>query len=300
MSQQKPNQKTVVRVQSPPPSHWVGDGFRVRSIFSYAGDAEEMSPFLLLDYAAPMTFEPTTDRRGVGPHPHRGFETVTVAIQGEVEHRDSVGNHGKIGSGDVQWMTAASGILHEELQGREFARRGGPFEMAQVWVNLPSKHKMSRPAYQDLLASQIPVVTLPGGAGRVRVIAGDCMGTRGPARTFTPVEMRDVRLAAGKAAELALPEGHTALLLVTRGPVVVNDSTSAPAEHLVVLSRAGETFRVRADQDAALLVLGGEPIPEPVVGHGPFVMNTWDEISRAVHDFEAGRMGTLRSSMEAE
>ena len=298
MAGRKASGKTVERVQAPPPSHWVGDGFHVRSVFSYDDDPQATSPFLLLDYGAPMAFEPTTDRRGVGPHPHRGFETVTVAFQGEVEHRDSVGNHGRIGPGDVQWMTAASGILHEELQGRDFGRRGGTFEMAQVCVNLPAALKMSRPGYQDILDAKIPVVTLPKGAGSVRVIAGECLGTRGPARTHTPVEMWDVRIPAGKTADLSLPDGHTSLLLVRRGPVVVNDSPPVPNEHLVVLSRAGETFRVRAEEDAALLVLGGEPIPEPVVGRGPFVMNTWEEISRAIHDFEAGRMGTLRSSME--
>jgi redox-sensitive bicupin YhaK (pirin superfamily) len=292
-----PKPKTVDRVLPPPPSHWVGDGFYVRSIFSYSEDPETFSPFLLLDYAAPMEFEPTRDRRGVGPHPHRGFETVTVALQGEVEHRDSAGNRGRIGPGDVQWMTAASGILHEELQSQDFGRRGGTFEMAQVWVNLPAKHKMSPPRYQDLLASQIPVVPLPDGSGEARVIAGDVLGTRGPAKTFTPVELFEVRIRAGRSARLALPDGHTALLLVTRGTVSVNGSPPVLAEHLVVLSRAGSLFDVRADADATLLVLGGEPIAEPVVGYGPFVMNEWEEISRAVHDVQDGRMGTLRSAM---
>jgi redox-sensitive bicupin YhaK (pirin superfamily) len=292
--------KQVVRVQSPPAPHWVGDGFHVRSIFSYHDDPAETSPFLLCDYGAPMEFEPSASRRGVGPHPHRGFETVTIAFQGEVEHRDSVGNHGRIGPGDVQWMTAASGILHEELQGREFAKKGGFFEMAQVWVNLPAKDKMSPPHYQDIVQTKIPTVELADGAGSVRVIAGEFRGAKGPARTFTPVEMWELRVAAGHTVDLELPEGHTSMLLVTRGKVVVNE-TSASEEHLVVLSRAGAGFRVRAeDQDARILVMGGQPIEEPVVGYGPFVMNTWDEISRANHDFQAGRMGTLRSSMEGE
>jgi quercetin 2,3-dioxygenase len=295
----KPRAKEVVEVRPPPESHWVGDGFRVRSMFTYAEDPESTSPFLLLDYGAPMVFSPTTDRRGVGPHPHRGFETVTVAFQGEVDHRDSVGNHGRLRAGDVQWMTAASGILHEELQSEEFSRRGGPFEMAQLWVNLPRAHKMGKPGYQDIAASRIPVVALPGGAGSARVVAGELLGVRGPARTFTPVEMADVAVVAGSEVELSLPDGHTSLVLVRRGPVSVEGSPPVPAEHLVVLSRAGTTFRVRALADAALLLLGGEPIDEPVVGHGPFVMNTWEEISRAIHDVAAGRFGTLRSSMES-
>jgi quercetin 2,3-dioxygenase len=290
--------KTVERVKAPPPAHWVGNGFHVRSVLSYAETPEAFSPFLLLDYAAPASFEPSPMRRGVGPHPHRGFETVTLAFQGEVEHRDSVGNHGRIGPGDVQWMTAASGILHEELHGREFGRRGGTFEMAQVWVNLPAVHKMSEPGYQDIESARIPVVALPDGAGHVRVVAGELLGARGPARTFTPVEMWEVRVKAGREATLALPEGHTALLLVMRGPVAVNASPPVPAEHLVVLSRAGKTFHLRAESDATVLVLGGEPIPEPVVGYGPFVMNEWDEIDRAVRDVESGRMGTLASAMD--
>ena len=298
MPSSHPNHKIVERVQAPPRSHWVGDGFHVRSIFSYDEDPAETSPFLLLDYGAPMDFEPTTDWRGVGPHPHRGFETVTIAYQGEVEHRDSVGNRGRIGPGDVQWMTAASGILHEELQSRDFSRRGGVFEMAQVWVNLPAKDKMSSPRYQDIVRAKIPVVALPDGAGSLRVIAGEFMGHRGPARTFTPIEMWDVEVAANRTVELSLPEGHTALLLVRRGPVKVNEAVPAPDEHLVVLSRGGSTFRLHADRDASVLVLGGDPILEPVVGRGPFVMNTWDEISRAVHDFEAGRMGTLSGTGE--
>jgi quercetin 2,3-dioxygenase len=297
MSQPTTRRKTVERVQAPPEPHWVGDGFFVRSIFSYDEDPEATSPFLLLDYGAPKQFTPTDDRRGVGPHPHRGFETVTVAYQGEVEHRDSVGNHGRLRPGDVQWMTAASGILHEELQGRDFSRRGGTFEMAQVWVNLPASQKMSAPRYQDILDLKIPAVALAGDAGTVRVIAGDFRGTRGAARTVTPVEMWDVTVRGGHTVELSLPQGHTALLLVTRGPVAVNDAPAAPAEHLIVLSRSGTTFQLRAERDARVLVLGGEPIAEPVVGRGPFVMNSWPEISQAIHDFQAGRMGTLESSV---
>ncbi len=280
-------------VEAPPPGHWVGDGFAVRTLLSYDGDAAAVSPFLLLDYAAPREFAPTAKRRGVGSHPHRGFETVTIAYQGEVEHRDSAGNHGKIGPGDVQWMTAASGVLHEEFHGRAFAERGGTFEMAQIWVNLPAKDKLSPPRYQDIVDAQIPAVPLPGGGGTVRVIAGECLGAKGPARTFTPVEMWDLQLAAGGRADLAMRAGHTTLLLVRRGPVVVNDATPVPEGHLVLFSRKGESFRVEAKGEARLLVLGGAPIAEPVVGQGPFVMNTRQEIAEAIDDFQHGKFGRL-------
>jgi len=285
--------RAIEEVIAPPPGHWVGDGFPVRTMLSYDQNPESFSPFLLLDYAAPRSFNPTKERRGVGSHPHRGFETVTIAFQGEVEHRDSAGHKGKIGTGDVQWMTAASGVLHEELHGRAFAERGGTFEMAQVWVNLPAKEKMSKPRYQDILDARIPKAEIPRGGGTVRVIAGECLGARGPARTVTPVEMWDVHLSAGGRADLSLPAGHTALLLVTRGPVKVNGSQEVPAEHLVRLSRKGESFRVESKGAGRVLVLGGEPILEPVVGRGPFVMNTRAEIARAIDDFEEGKFGSL-------
>jgi len=285
--------KPVTRVDPPPPRHWVGDGFPVRTMFSYDGDAAATSPFLLLDYAAPMELPPTQARRGVGEHPHRGFETVTVVYQGEVEHRDSAGNSGKIGPGDVQWMTAASGVLHEEFHAEAFSRRGGVIEMAQVWVNLPAKFKMSPPRYQDILDRQIPAAALPGGAGRVRVIAGECMGVRGPARTFTPVEMWDVRIAKDGVADFVVPEGRTTMLLVTRGALRVNDDTPVAEGHLAHLGRRGTTFRLHAQGDATALVLGGEPIDEPVVGQGPFVMNTREEIVQAARDFRSGRFGRL-------
>jgi redox-sensitive bicupin YhaK (pirin superfamily) len=287
------SRKSVTRIDPPPPRHWVGDGFPVRTMFSYDGDAAATSPFLLLDYAAPMELPPTQARRGVGEHPHRGFETVTVVYQGEVEHRDSAGNRGKIGPGDVQWMTAASGVLHEEFHAEAFSRRGGVIEMAQVWVNLPAKFKMSPPRYQDILDRQIPAAALPGGAGRVRVIAGECMGVRGPARTFTPVEMWDVRLAKDGGADFVVPEGSTTMLLVTRGALRVNDDTPVAEGRLAHLGRHGTTFRLHAQSDATALVLGGEPIDEPVVGQGPFVMNTREEIVQAARDFRSGRFGRL-------
>lgn len=286
--------KKVISIHRGPPAHWVGDGFHVRSLFSYDGQARSVSPFLLLDYGAPEEFAPSGQRRGVGEHPHRGFETVTIAYQGGVEHRDSAGNHGTIGPGDVQWMTAASGIVHEEWHEREFTRRGGTMEMAQLWVNLPAKHKMAAPAYQDIRSAQIPVVDVGTGSS-VRVIAGEFRGTKGPARTFTPINVWDARLKAGGRVELDLPDGHTALLAVLRGKVSINGDESAGPAELAILERAGTRVVLEAGEDATVLVLSGEPIDEPVVGHGPFVMNTPDEIRQAFSDFHSGRLGQARA-----
>jgi redox-sensitive bicupin YhaK (pirin superfamily) len=246
-----------------------------------------LSPFLLLDYGAPEQFAPTEERRGVGEHPHRGFETVTIAYQGGVEHGDSAGNHGIIGPGDVQWMTAASGIVHEEWIESGLTRRGGIVEMAQLWVNLPAKHKMAPPAYQDIRSAQIPVLPL-GASSSLRVIAGEYSGARGPARTYTPVNVWDARLGAGERVELEFPDGYTTLLAVLKGKVNVNGAEIAgPA--LVVLERAGTRVVLEAAEGATVLILNGEAIDEPVVGHGPFVMNSQDEIRRAFEDFHAGR-----------
>lgn len=286
--------KKVISIHRGPPAHWVGDGFHVRSLFSYDGDARSVSPFLLLDYGAPEEFAPSEQRRGVGEHPHRGFETVTIAYQGGVEHRDSAGNHGTIGPGDVQWMTAASGIVHEEWHEREFTRRGGTMEMAQLWVNLPAKHKMAAPAYQDIRSAQIPVVDVGTGSS-VRVIAGEFRGAKGPARTFTPINVWDARLKAGGRVELDLPDGHTALLAVLRGKVSINGDESAGPAELAILERAGTRVVLEAGEDATVLVLNGEPIDEPVVGYGPFVMNTPDEIRQAFSDFHNGRLGQARA-----
>ena len=272
--------------------HWVGDGFPVRTYFSYT-DGPAISPFLLLDYAGPAHFDPSEQPRGVGPHPHRGFETVTIVYQGEVEHRDSAGNGGKIGPGDVQWMTAASGLVHEEMHGREFTRNGGTLEMVQLWVNLPAKDKMSPPRYQDLLDAEIPAVALPGDAGTLRVIAGSYQGAKGPAKTFTPIELWDVRLRAKSPVDLELPAGHTAMLLVQRGAVRLEGAAEARATEMVFLARDGNSVRIEATSDARLLVLAGAPIHEPVVGYGPFVMNTKAQIGTAIADYESGKMGRL-------
>jgi len=269
--------------------HWVGDGFPVRSLFSYNGLGQHVSPFLLLDYAGPHYFEPTEDRRGVGQHPHRGFETVTIVYDGEVAHHDSGGNGGTIGPGDVQWMTAAGGIIHEEYHSPGFAKTGGPFKMVQLWVNLPAKDKMAPGGYQAILSADIPVVDLPDGAGTARIIAGALADAKGPARTFTPVNVWDVRLKADAETVLALPEGHTSLLVVLGGHATINGSERVGEAEVLMLSREGRDVSIHADGDTTLLVLTGEPIDEPIVGYGPFVMNSEAEIRQAVDDFNAGR-----------
>ena len=285
--------KKVVSIERKPSAHWVGDGFPVRTIFSFESLGYRISPFLLLDYAGPAEFAPADRPRGVDEHPHRGFETVTIVYQGELEHRDSAGNHGKIGPGDVQWMTAASGVVHEEKHSREFTRRGGTFEVAQLWVNLPAEFKMSPPAYQTILQSQIPSVELPDGAGSVRVIAGQCGGVRGPAQTFTPINLWELRLKAFSRSELTLPRGFTAGLFVLRGEVVLTDSERARETDLALLTREGEQVRINARDDATVLVLNGAPIEEPVAAYGPFVMNRETEISQAIEDYHNGRLGRL-------
>ena len=269
--------------------HWVGDGFPVRSLFSYNTLGEHISPFLLLDYAGPYNFEPTTARRGVGRHPHRGFETVTIVYDGEVEHRDSAGNGGIIGPGDVQWMTAAGGIIHEEYHSPGFARTGGPFRMVQLWVNLPARDKMAPGGYQGIAKADIPVVALPGDAGQARVIAGEYRGAKGPARTFTPVNLWDLSLKPGADLPLDLPEGHTAMIVVLTGHVTVEGSHEAGEAEMVLLSREGSDIAIHADGESRLLILTGEPIDEPIVGYGPFVMNSEAEIAQAIDDFNSGR-----------
>ena len=276
-----------------PKPHWVGDGFPVRSLFSPGENIAALSPFLLFDYAGPLAFTPAKRARGVGEHPHRGFETVTIVYQGELEHRDSTGNSGSIGPGDVQWMTAASGVLHEEFHSKDFTEKGGTFEAVQLWVNLPGKDKMAAPGYQTLLAADIPTVSLPEEAGSVRVIAGDYGGARGPAKTFTPVNIWDVRLVRDKTAVLSLPEGHTVAVAVLKGTVQVNDEHVARDAQLVLFDRSGGDIKIEANNDATILVLSGAPIEEPVVAHGPFVMNTVGEIKQAMLDYEHGRFGAM-------
>jgi redox-sensitive bicupin YhaK (pirin superfamily) len=273
------------------PAHWVGDGFPVRSLFNYAG-GNLFDPFLLLDYAGPHTFAPAEAHRGVGEHPHRGFETVTIVYQGELEHRDSSGSLGTIGAGDVQWMTAASGVVHDEFHSDRFTREGGTLEMIQLWVNLPAKAKMSPPRYQSLLNAEIPSVELQEGAGKVRVIAGNCQGTPGAARTVTSINVWDVQLTGKAVWDCDFPEGQTALVVVQFGDVRINGS-QVKASELAVLDRTGGHVRIESATNARMLALTGEPIGEPVVGQGPFVMNTREEIREAINDFQAGQMGRL-------
>jgi redox-sensitive bicupin YhaK (pirin superfamily) len=285
--------RKVLAIHGSPAPHWVGDGFPVRSMFSHASHGQHVSPFLLLDYAGPAAFAPADEPRGVGTHPHRGFETVTIVYQGEVEHRDSTGGGGLIGPGDVQWMTAASGILHEEFHSRAFTRKGGTLEMVQLWVNLPAKDKNAEPGYQTLLERDIPVVELPDRAGTLRVIAGAHAGRRGPARTFTPIDVWDLRLRRNGRAVLSLPEGRMVGVAVLGGTVLLNDTDILRGPRFALLDRSGGDVALEANGDVSALVLSGEPIDEPVVMHGPFVMNTADEIRQAMADFQNGRFGRI-------
>lgn len=286
--------KNIVEILRSDGSHWVGDGFPVRSLFSYHHDSAAVSPFLLFDYAGPHRFDPTDRPRGVGQHPHRGFETVTIVYDGEVAHRDSGGNGGVIGPGDVQWMTAARGIIHEEFHSPNYSKTGGPFRMVQLWVNLPAKDKMSPPGYQAITNADIPVVSFTGGSARI--IAGEFRGAHGPARTFTPVNLWDLRLQQAADLRLSLPAGHNSMIAVLAGQVVINGSQTAGEAEIVRLERDGSDVTIHADREAILLVLTGEPIDEPVVGYGPFVMNSEAEIRQAAYDFNSGRFGQIASS----
>ncbi len=285
--------KQLIGVYSAPRGHWVGDGFPVRSLFSYDRLGEHLSPFLLLDYAGPTEFKPTTAKLGVGEHPHRGFETVTIIYGGEVEHRDSTGSGGRIGPGDVQWMTAGAGILHEEFHSRAFARTGGVLEMVQLWVNLPAKDKMSGPRYQTLLDADIPSIELAQNAGRVRLIAGAYDAHRGPAQTFSPIDVWDLRLRSGGSAPLHFAAGRTVALVVLHGTVQINGGEIAREAQLVVMDRKAGEVLIEANAEATLLVLSGDPLNEPIAGHGPFVMNTEQEIRQAIEDFNSGRFGHI-------
>jgi redox-sensitive bicupin YhaK (pirin superfamily) len=272
----------------------VGDGFRVAGYFSVVPDAaRRLDPFLLLDYHPEYNYPPTNQRRGVGVHPHRGFETVTFAFQGSVAHHDSSGGGGVIGPGDVQWMTAASGILHKEYHEESYGRRGGPFQMVQLWVNLPKAHKTAPPGYQSILASHMGMVTLPDGSGVVRVVAGEYQGVPGPAKTFTPITILDARLAPGGTLALAIPARRTAAILVMKGEVAINGARSAGTNDFVLFKKAGERISIEASSEAQLLVLSGEPIGEPIAQYGPFVMNTQIEIAQAIADFRSGKFGHL-------
>lgn len=286
--------KKVVGVYQNKHMHWVGDGFPVYNLFSYDRLGQTISPFLLLDYAAPYRFEPTNAQHGVGTHPHRGFETVTIAYQGEVTHKDSAGGGGTIKAGDVQWMTAGGGILHQEFHSPEFAHDGGLFEMVQLWVNLPAHSKMTPAKYQAIESTQIQSIDLDDVGSELRVIAGQYQDKAGAATTFSPVNVWDGKIVAGQAHTFYVTEGHTTLVVVLSGEVILNDNQRIEAPSLVVLSREEIDFNVKAEQDSKFLILTGQPLNEPIEGYGPFVMNSKAEIVEAVHDFNSGKFGVMQ------
>jgi len=272
--------------------HWVGNGFPVRSIFSYNDLGQELSPFLLLDYAPPYHFPPGNEKRGVGAHPHRGFETVTIVYQGELQHRDSSGGGGVIGPGDVQWMTAAGGLVHEEFHTPNFVSSGGTFQVAQLWVNLPKKDKGADPGYQTLPNASIPTRTLSDGSSIVRVIAGELHGTRGPARTFTPINLWDVKIEGGTNIELPIPPAHSRLILNLNGETEINNRKITDGE-LAIIKGDIPQVSVHSKNGSQLLIMTGEPLHEPIVGYGPFVMNSDAEIKQAFSDYQMGKLGMI-------
>lgn len=289
--------KNVELVASPPQPHFVGDGFRVHNFIpsGYRMDMERMSPFILLDYNSRYFFPPSNKPKGVGVHPHRGFETVTIAYKGKVAHHDSSGGGGVIGEGDVQWMTAASGVLHKEYHEEEFSRKGGDFQMVQLWVNLPAKDKMSKPKYQAISKEKMSNYLLPNNSGRIEVIAGNYRGTKGPASTFTPLHMYNARLKKGSKADFSFPEDYNTGALVIEGNIKINEKDIAPTDHFVLFENTGETFQLEAREDSLILILSGKPINEPIVAQGPFVMNTREEIQEAINDFNNGKFGHLEN-----
>lgn len=284
--------KKIHSIFSAPHPHWVGDGFPAKTLFSYQGQGKSVSPFLLLDYAGPMKFSPSEHLRGVGEHPHRGFETVTLVYQGEVAHKDSTGQQGVIGPGDVQWMTAASGILHEEFHSHAFAEKGGMLEMMQLWVNLPKRDKMTAPKYQEITSDQIPSLTLPDNRGYLRIIAGELAGTKGPISTYTPILVVDGDIKASGRYQLPIQDGWSAMVIVRQGQLKVNQQLVSK-DQTVILSQSGEGLAIEALDDSKLLILAGEPIDEPIVGYGPFVMTSQTEINQAITDFQSGKFGNL-------
>lgn len=286
--------KKIVGVYRNQEMHWVGDGFPVKNLFSYDRLGQTISPFLLLDYAAPYHFEPTTAQHGVGSHPHRGFETVTIAYKGEVTHKDSHGGGGTIKTGDVQWMTAGSGLVHEEFHSTEFAEQGGLFEMVQLWVNLPAVDKMTAPKYQAIEAKDIPVIQFEDDAGYLRVIAGQYDGQQGPANTYSPLNVWDIALSKNHVENFFVPIDQTTLIVVLEGEIMINGTQKAQDHSLVIFGKDGEAhIQVEALQNAKFLVLTGKPLNEPIQGYGPFVMNSKAEIIQAFDDFNQGKFGKI-------
>ena len=288
------NLRTIEHIIPPPPAHMVGDGFRVHNFFPGNGlmTLQRMSPFFLLDYGAKVEYPPADTPRGVGVHPHRGFETVTIAYHGKVAHHDSAGNSGVIGEGDVQWMTAASGVLHKEYHDKEWSKKGGMMQMVQLWVNLPAKHKMDPPKYQPIRREEFGQVVLPDNKGVIEVIAGKFNGVQGPASSFTPIEMYNARLHYGADILFSFPQNYNTAFLVVEGYVTVNGKMAA-TNHLVLLANDGTDVRLQSQENAVVLILSGEPINEPIVPYGPFVMNTKQEILDAYHDLNKGKFGFL-------
>jgi len=284
--------KKLIGIQGNDQGHWVGDGFPVRTLFFYQDLGKQMSPFLMLDYAGPAKFPSTAERKGVGSHPHRGFETVTIVYEGEVAHKDSTGQGGIIGPGDVQWMTAGSGILHEEFHSEGFAKNGGTLNMVQLWVNLPAKLKMTKPGYQAILDRQIPVIDLMNGSGQARIIAGDFNGHQGPAHTFTPMNVIDLKLKKGSTS-IPVPDGWNASLIVLSGKVGAGEGVVAKDAQMLMFDLQGQDIQINVLEDSIALLLSGEPINEPIVGYGPFVMNTKEEIAQAMQDFNSGSFGRI-------
>ncbi len=288
--------RTVELVVSPREPHFVGDGFRVHNFIpsAYRLDMQRMDPFIMLDYNSKYTFEPSDIPKGVGVHPHRGFETVTIAYKGKVEHHDSSGGGGVIGEGDVQWMTAASGVLHKEFHEKEWSKKGGVFQMVQLWVNLPAQYKMSTPKYQPIENAKMNRLTLDNNQGEIEIIAGEYKGLKGSASTFTPLHLYNARLKKGATVDFSFPNHFNTALLVIEGSIVVNKKEEVPTDHLVLLANDGEDFTVEAKENSIVLVLSAEPINEPIASHGPFVMNTREELVQAFEDFNNGKFGYLR------
>lgn len=287
--------RTVEIVASPKEPHFVGDGFRVHNFIpsGYRMDMQRMNPFIMLDYNSTHHFPPSDKPKGVGVHPHRGFETVTIAYKGKVQHHDSSGGGGIIGEGDVQWMTAASGVLHKEYHEEEWSKKGGDFQMVQLWVNLPKKDKMSAPKYQAIKYEDIKRYELENNAGNIEVIAGEYKDAKGPASTFTPIHMLNAKLNKGGKAVFEFPAHYNTTLLVLEGNIVINGKEEAPSNHMALMANDGETFEIEAREEAVVLVLSGEPINEPIAAHGPFVMNTKEELMEAFNDFNNGKFGYL-------
>ena len=287
------NTKTIARISKPGIPHFVGDGFRVYNFIPGSSTMQEMDPFIMLDYNSKYTFAPSEIPRGVGVHPHKGFETVTIAYKGKVEHGDSAGNGGVINEGDVQWMTAAKGILHKEFHEKEWSKKGGEFQMVQLWVNLPAKFKNSEPKYQNLSNTAIQKLILPGNGGILEIIAGEYNGYKGSASTFSPVNLFNAKLIKGAASDFTFPQYYTTAILVIEGSVKVNDKETVPQDHFAMFNRDGESFRITANEDSIVLILSGEPLNEPIAAHGPFVMNTREELVQAYNDFNSGKFGYL-------